>query len=124
LVGFLAVRGLFELNRYVGDATGDGKPDTFVVVSGIGCGSCHDQTGLGFTGNSLIYEERYGVDATIRVLGDGFIKVLADYSEGDALCCPSSYRLTQMLWDGARFVPSREWTCQATHDAGYAEPDC
>ena len=41
---YLAGRGLFEVNRYVGDATGDGQLETFVVAAGIGCGSCHDQT--------------------------------------------------------------------------------
>jgi hypothetical protein len=124
VVGFLARRGLFELNSYVGDATGDRKPETFVVAAEIGCASCEGQHGLGFSGDSPIYEEWYGVPTTIRPTGNGFIKVLADYSDGAPFCCPNSFRLTQMLWDGAKFITGREWTCQATNNGGYAQPGC
>jgi hypothetical protein len=124
VVGFLARRGLFELNSYVGDATGDGNPETFVVAAGIGCASCEGQTGFGFSGNSLIYDKIFGVPTTIRLTGDGFVKVLSDYSDGAPMCCPTSFRLTQMLWDGSKFVAGKEWTCQAKSDAGYAQPDC
>jgi len=120
IVRFLLSRGRVEHSRYVGDATGDGVPEVFVLAlpgqDGVpSCASCHFAYDIfGFQNTQLIFEGSNLYEPTIRLKGSG-LQVMVGHLQQDqcGLGSPYMYRLFDYSWDGQRFVLLHDEICPA-----------
>jgi hypothetical protein len=109
-----ASAAVFGIQVDVGEATGDGLPDALTFESVGGTGDCG---GWRLIQLDAALETRvrplYSCDAQVEFTTDpvGLLVTEAVFKAGDAHCCPSRYRVTQLEWNGAAF----EVTSKETH---------
>jgi hypothetical protein len=104
--------GVLGIQVTLGEATGDDLPDALTFESVGGTGNCGGwrlvQLGLALDDQ---IEPIDSCDAQIEFSTDpvGLLVTESVFKPGDAHCCPSKYRVTQLEWDGEAFsVMSRE----------------
>jgi hypothetical protein len=87
-----------------GDLTGDGLPEIVTLEQQGGSGACGVTRVISTTGGDAreIYRSS-GCDRTIDVVGDHLEVREAVFGPDDPHCCPSSFRVTTLAWDGSRF---------------------
>jgi hypothetical protein len=94
--GFVSSEVLFA------DLTGDGKDDAVVTVdSGGAAGIVALYVFSAGTGKDLkvVYRNQRLYRAAARINpGPALVYSLPQYKDGDELCCPSSYRETELKW--------------------------
>ena len=85
------------------DLTGEGKADAVVTVdSGGSAGIIAVYIFSAGTGNDLkvVYRNQRLYRGLARINpGPALVYVLPQYTDGDELCCPSSYRETELKWN-------------------------
>jgi len=115
-------RGLADTGwHFTGDATGDGRDEVFIFVSGAGCASCHTGKWLVFSGAKLIFEMAGTSPGEIRPLGDKFQLITALWSEPGSMGNPSNYRRETYAWNGQSYVVTETMECPAKQIEQYGE---
>lgn len=102
--------GVLGITVELGDATGDGSPDALTFESTGGSGACGRYRLVDLSAAASAYE-RDVCDATIHFSTHpvGLLLREALFAPGDPHCCPSSFRVSQLEWNGKRFeVTSKE----------------
>jgi len=107
-----ASAGVLGIQVMLGEATGDDLPDALTFESVGGTGNCGGwrlvQLGLALDEQ---VEPLNSCDAQVEFSTDpvGLLLTESVFKPGDAHCCPSKYRVSQLEWDGEAFaVTSRE----------------
>ena len=101
--------GVLGIDVATGDATGDGSPDALTFESTGGSGACGTYRLVDLVAAASVYEHEV-CDATIDLSVDpvGLLIRQAVYAPSDPHCCPSSFRISQLEWNGKRFVVTNE----------------
>jgi hypothetical protein len=107
-----AILGLAPLQS--GDLTGDGMPETLTLEQQGGSGTC----GITRVISSSVGDAREifrasACDTQIDIVGDHLERREAVFGPNDPHCCPSSFRVTTLEWNGTAF----EETGSTTEDA-------
>lgn len=111
-----ASAGVLGIQVQIGEATGDDLPDILTFESVGGTGNC---------GGWRLIELDAAIETQVEPLDTcdsqvefstdpvGLTVTEAVFKAGDAHCCPSRYRVTQLEWNGSEF----EVTSRETHPA-------
>jgi hypothetical protein len=87
------------------DLTGDGVADALTFEQTGGSGACGRWRVIApFAGGAVEAFDRRTCDARVTIAGDHLELREAVFAPGDAHCCPSSFRITTLEWDGAAFA--------------------
>jgi hypothetical protein len=103
-------RGILAIQLSEGDLTHDGVEDVLTFEDAGGSGSCGTWRVIAPSAGSAEQIYHQPTCDTQVVNTGGSLKIQqAVYKPGDAHCCPSSYLLTTLRWDGSgwRVVASR-----------------
>jgi hypothetical protein len=107
-----ASAGVLGIQVQLGEATGDDEPEALTFESIGGTGNCGGWRLVQLA--SAIETEVEALDTCdtqVEFSNDpaGLIVTKAIFKAGDAHCCPSGYRVSQLEWDGVAFeVTSRD----------------
>jgi hypothetical protein len=108
--------GVLGIQVQLGEATGDDLPEALTFESVGGTGDCGGWRviQLGPAIETLV-EPPDSCDTQVEFSSDpvGLVITEALFKAGDAHCCPSRYRVTQLEWNGNEF----EVTSRETHPA-------
>lgn len=87
------------------DLTGDGVDEAIVPVTANGSAGTIGYYVFGMHGGQPVpLLTRRGPDITVTVAGGRLVDTVADYAQGDPLCCPSQLRRTMFAWNGTALV--------------------
>jgi hypothetical protein len=107
-----ASAGVLGIQVQLGEATGDDRPDALAFESVGGTGNCGGWRLVQLAPSIEIEIEPLDTcDTQIEFSADpaGLTVAEAIFKAGDAHCCPSHYRVSQLEWDGEAFeVTSHE----------------
>ncbi|HYJ60282.1 MAG TPA: hypothetical protein VE032_02325 [Actinomycetota bacterium] len=86
----------------IADLTGDGSPDVLLSLGRGGSGACLDVRGVDPASGALVFVRDGLCDATVAPGAPGMVLTEAVYAPGDAHCCPSQLRTTELAYAGGR----------------------
>ena len=90
----------------IGDATADGAPDVlaFESIGGTGnCGGWRLIQPIDATSVVVLPERTCDTSVVISTDPTGLLETQAVFRPGDAHCCPSAFRISQLVWNGSGF---------------------
>lgn len=99
-------QGVLGIQVEVGDATADGAPDVlaFESIGGTGnCGGWRLIQPIDATAVSVLPARTCDTSVVISADPAGLTVTKAVFGPGDAHCCPSAFRITQLGWNGSGF---------------------
>ena len=95
----------------VADITGDGSPEVLLTMGRGGSGACADVRAVDPASGALVFAREDLCDATVVPDSPGLVVTEAVYAAGDAHCCPSRQRTTELAYAGGQdWVVTRETT--------------
>jgi hypothetical protein len=96
--------GILSIRLEAGDLTADGHPEILAFEDRGGTGACGTWRVIApAPGAAAEVFRRTTCDTQIRISGDVLEVREAIFEPGDPHCCPSSFRLSTLRWNGLRF---------------------
>jgi hypothetical protein len=96
--------GILGIRLEAGDLTADGHPEILAFEDRGGTGACGTWRVIApAPGAAAEVFRRTTCDTQIRIAGDVLEVREAVFEPGDPHCCPSSFRLSTLRWNGVRF---------------------
>lgn len=95
----LASEGFRVLQRQEADVTGDGVPEAIVLAIRDGCGSCHAQRLIVFSGQAVLADMWLDDPQVSPLLGEGFEVKQPVRLANEPYCCPSTFHTEQYTYD-------------------------
>ncbi len=98
-------KGVLGITLDAADVTRDGVVDALTFEQTGGSGACGRWRVVApFAGGAVQALDRRTCDAQFAIAGDHLELREAVFEPGDSHCCPSSYRITTLEWDGGAFA--------------------
>lgn len=98
--------GVLGIRLSTGDLTADGTPDALTFEDMGGSGGCGTWRVISPTAGAASQIFRRQTCDTEVTNSSGTLKIReAVFAPGDSHCCPSSYRIAILRWDGRRWHP-------------------
>lgn len=102
-------KGVFAVRFSLDDLTADGIPDALTFEDTGGSGACGTWRVISPTDGATTEIFRQQTCDTQIINSAGTLKIRqAVFAPGDAHCCPSSFHITILRWNGQAFVTIRE----------------
>jgi hypothetical protein len=96
--------GVLGVDGEIADLTGDGSPDALLRIGRGGSGACADVRAVELATGAPAFVRDGLCDATIAPGDPGLVITEAVFAPGDAHCCPSRLRTSELAYAG-----SGEW---------------
>ena len=98
--------GVLGITVRTGDATGDGSPDALSFAATGGSGACGTWRLIDLSGAADVWDLVVACDTSLEFSTDpvGLSMTEAIFKPGDAHCCPSRFRISQLEFDGTTMI--------------------
>lgn len=92
--------GVLGTSAEVGDITGDGSPDAVISLATGGSGACSHVRGVDLMADATVYIRDDLCDAVVVPGDPGLVVTEAIFRSGNAHCCPSGLRTSELTYAG------------------------